>query len=174
MALCVTTFTRPSVPLVQGGAISRSEMSVQALANHLTLGALLDELRSLAGTYELLDHWQQGEFHHDTVVRVDATRAQLPGSILVIATNCNGGVKEVFCFAERPDRYALWHRRCPDNPEFSGELPAVLDVCTTLHWFDPCNLLTSEARSEIRAEFRERQAGGGWVMKCGAAKCEKD
>jgi hypothetical protein len=133
------------------------------------LGALLDELRAVAGGYELLEHWQQGEFHHDTVIRVDAVRAGLPGPILVIATNCNGGVKELLCFAERPARSALWHRRCPDNPEFSGELPEPLDLATTLHWFEPCNLLNSEARSEIRPEFRERQTGGGWVMKktCG-------
>lgn len=150
-------------------------MSVQDLAKQLTLGALLDELRRLAGRYELLDHWQQGEFHHDTVVRVDPVKAEVPGAILVIATNCNGGVKEVFCFAERPDRYALWHRRCPSNPEFSGELTTVLDVSTTVHWFDPCDLLSDRARSEIRPEFRERQTGGGWVMKsCSTTKCSSE
>ena len=69
-------------------------------------------------------------------------------------------------------RYALWHHRCPSNPEFSGELTAVLDVSTTVHWFDPCALLSDHARSEIRPEFRERQAGGGWVMKsCSTTKC---
>ena len=140
-------------------------MSVQHLANQLTLGALLDELRRLAGRYELLDHWQQGEFHHDTVVRVDHVKADLPGPILVIATNCNAGVKEVLCFAELPDRNALWHQRCPNNSEFSGELPTVLEGLTTVHWFDPCDLLGDHARSELRPEFRERQAGGGWVMK---------
>jgi hypothetical protein len=140
-------------------------MSVRELAEQLTLGALLDTLRQRAGRYELLDHWQQGEFHHDTLVSVDHEKAGLPGPILVVATNCNGGVKEVLCFGERPDRYALWHRRCPANPEFSGELPPVLDTSTTVHWFDPCNLLTDQARSELRAEFRDRQVGGGWVMK---------
>jgi len=107
--------------------VCNGSMTLQELANQLTLGGLLDELRRIAGRYELLDHWQQGEFHHDTVIRIDPTRAGLPGSILVVATNCNGGVKEVLCFAERPDRYALWHHRCPDNPEFTGALPPILD-----------------------------------------------
>lgn len=140
-------------------------MNFETLGRHLTLGALLDDLRRQAGGYTLLDHWQQGEFHHDTLLRVDAVRAGLPGSILVVATNCNGGVKEVLCFAERPDRYALWHQRCPSNPEFSGELPPILASTRTLHWFDPCGLLQADARSEYRAEFRERQLGGGWTMK---------
>jgi hypothetical protein len=147
-------------------------MSIQYLADQLTLGALLDELRRIAGRYELVDHWQQGEFHHDTVLRVDPERARIPGSILIVATNCNGGVKEVLCFDELPDRYALWHRRCPDNPEFVGDLPEVLASSRTLHWFDPCDLLKPDARSEYRSEFRQRQPGGGWTMKsCGVASC---
>jgi hypothetical protein len=139
-------------------------MTVQSLAAHLTLGSLLEEIRLVAGSYELLDHWQQGEFHHDTIVGVDAEQLGLPGPILVVATNCNGGVKEVLCFAQRPDRYALWHHRCPQNPEFSGELPEILARSQTVHWFDPCNLLTCDARSEYRSEFRERQVGGGWKL----------
>ena len=149
-------------------------MTVQRLAEQLTLGGVLDALRERAGGYELIAHWQQGEFHHDTVVRVDAARAALPGPILVVATNCNGGVKEVLCFRELPDRYALWHQRCPDNPEFSGELPGLLASSRTVHWFDPCELLKPDARSEYRAELRERQQGGGWTMKrCGAAACDR-
>jgi hypothetical protein len=148
-------------------------MSVQYLTDQLTLGAMLDELRRTAGAYELLDHWQQGEFHHDTVLRVDARRAGLPGSILVVATNCNGGVKEVLCFDEIPDRSALWHHRCPTNREFSGELPSVFASSKTLHWFDPCDLLKPDARSEYRPEFRKRQEGGGWTMKsCGIDRGE--
>jgi hypothetical protein len=147
-------------------------MTVQQLANQLTLGGLLDELRRLAGRYELVDHWQQGEFHHDTVLCVDAERAGLPGSLLVVATNCNGGVKEVLCFAERPDRDALWHRRCPENPAFTGDLPELLASTKTQHWFDPCELLKPDARSEYRSEFREAQVGGGWKLKaCAAAGC---
>jgi hypothetical protein len=143
-------------------------VTVQHLADQLTLGALLDELRRRASPYELLDHWQQGEFHHDTVLRVDAQRAGVPGPILIVATNCNGGVKEVLCFGEVPDRFALWHHRCPDVAEFSGELPDVLASSRTVHWFDPSELLHPDARSEYRPEFRERQTGGGWTMKaCG-------
>lgn len=145
-------------------------MDVQTLADRLTLGGLLDEVRRHAGGYELLDHWQQGEFHHDTIIRVDAARTGLPGSVLVVATNCNGGVKEVLCFAECPERYALWHYRCPANPEFQGRLPEVLAASRTQHWFDPCDLLKDDARSEFRAEFRERQLGGGWQMRqCGTS-----
>ena len=64
-----------------------------------------------------------------------------------------------------PDRMALWHSRCPENPEFGGAIPPILAAARTLHWFDPCNLLTSDARSELRPEFRERQTGGGWTAK---------
>jgi hypothetical protein len=38
----------------------------------------------------------------------------------------------------------------------------VLARATTEHWFDPALLLASDARSEIRAEHRRRQHGGGW------------
>jgi len=144
-------------------------MDVQTLADRLTLGGLLDEVRRVGGSYELVDHWQQGEFHHDTVIRVDAARLGLPGPVLVIATNCNGGVKEVLCFAELPERYALWHYRCPENPEFRGALPEIRAASRTQHWFDPCDLLNDDARSEYRPEFRERQVGGGWKMRACAA-----
>ncbi|HKU41891.1 MAG TPA: hypothetical protein VJR89_27225 [Polyangiales bacterium] len=141
-------------------------MAVRHLADQLTLGGLLEELRRLAGKYELIDHWQQGEFHHDTVLRVNAERADVPGPILVVATNCNGGVKEVLCFDAVPNRLALWRARCPDNPEFAaGEHLEPLASSRTLHWFDPCDLLKPDARSEYREEFRERQHGGGWQMK---------
>ena len=83
----------------------------------------------------------------------------------MISTNCNGGVKEVLCFAEVPSLAALWHVRCPDNPEFAGVLPPLLAGVKTAHWFDPCELLTDDARSEYRPEHRERQCGGGWLPK---------
>jgi hypothetical protein len=35
-------------------------VTVQHLADQLTLGAVLDELRRTARRYELVDHWQQG------------------------------------------------------------------------------------------------------------------
>jgi hypothetical protein len=132
--------------------------TVSELATSLMLGELLSRVRQRWGSYELLDHWQQGEFHHDTVVRV-------PDGVLVVATNCNGGVKEVLAFSDVPVRSALWHFRCPQNPEFMGDLPPVLGQAMTLHWFDPCELLRPDARSELRDEFRDRQCGGGWVMR---------
>lgn len=138
--------------------------SLQNLAETLVLGALLEEVRARFGRYELLDHWQQGEFHHDVVVRVPDAGAAIPGAVLVIATNCNGGVKEVLAFDEVPDRWALWHWRCPQVDDFAGDLAPIRGRAVTHHWFDPCDLLRSDARSELREEFRERQQGGGWKM----------
>jgi hypothetical protein len=135
----------------------------ERLASTLTLGSLLDAVRELCGSYELIDHWQQGEFHHDVVLRVDgAGAAALPGPVLIVATNCNGGVKELLCFDRPPARWALWHRRCPRNGEFEGFCPEPLAAARTVHWFDPCELLTPEARSELRPECRQRERGGGW------------
>jgi hypothetical protein len=138
----------------------RMETVVRELADTLVLGALLEEVRARFERYELLEHWQQGEFHHDVVVRV-AT------GVFVVATNCNGGVKEVLAFATVPDRWALWHWRCPLVNDFAGDLPPLLGRAVTTHWFDPCDLLAADARSELREEFRERQLGGGWKMGSG-------
>jgi hypothetical protein len=138
---------------------------VQKLASQCVLGALLESVRLNWGSFDLLAHHQQGEFHHDVVVRVPNAKPQLPGQYLVISTNCNGGVKEVLCFDEPVDPLALWHFRCPENAEFSGTLPALLASARTEHWFDPCELLAANARSELRPEFRDRQAGGGWCKK---------
>lgn len=134
---------------------------VADLAEALELGALLELVRQRSGGYLLLDHWKQGEFHHDVVLRVEGRE----NYVLVVATNCNGGVKEVSCFDEVPERSALWHDRCPESPEFSGELPKLLARARTAHWFDPAELLVADARSEYRTEFRERQSGGGWQPK---------
>jgi hypothetical protein len=131
------------------------------LAASLVLGHLLERLDRVHGGYELVAHWKQGEFHHDVVLRVQEPRS-LPGAVLVVATNCNGGVKEVLVFAEVPDRYALWHARCPSNPEFAGDPPRALAASRTVHWFDPCELLVEDARSELRPEHRKRQRGGGF------------
>ena len=139
-------------------------MSVEAIAQNLGLGALLSELQSTFGGYEILDHWQRGEFHHDLLLRVEPA-GRLPGPVLVVATNCNGGVKEVLCLASAPEEEALCHFRCPASPEFSGTIPPLLGQARTVHWFDPCALLAPDARSEYRPEFRERQPGGGWQMK---------
>jgi hypothetical protein len=154
------------------------ERIVQELADTLVLGSLLSEVRDSLGSYELVAHWKQGEFHHDVVIRladgVTAGGLVLEDHVLVVATNCNGGIKEVLCFAEVPPRYALWHWRCPHVSDFSGSLPPLLARAQTVHWFNPCDLLVDDARSELREEFRERQPGGGWQVSssCGAAKPE--
>lgn len=134
---------------------------VERLAQTMMLGALLEEVRRRHRTYDVLAHWQQGEFHHDVVLRVD-------GHVLVVATNCNGGVKEVLAFAEAPipvSRWALWHWRCPNVADFSGDLPPLLARATTTHYFDPCALLAENARSELRPEARRRMRGGGWERR---------
>ena len=135
------------------------------LSSALVLGSLLEDVRRRFGGYELVDHWQQGEFHHDVVLRVAGAKAAFGGDVLVVATNCNGGVKEVLAFREVPARQSLWHWRCPENPEFSGDLPHLLGAATTEHWFDPCELLAPDTRSEYRAEHRQRQCGGGWLPR---------
>ena len=136
---------------------------LEPLARRLVLGALLEDLTARFGGYELLDHWTQGEFHHDVVLRLPEPAARaLPGCILVVATNCNGGIKEVLCFTDVPDRRALWHHRCPSVLAFEGELGPVLARAITEHWFDPCELLAADARSELRPEHRRQQEGGGW------------
>jgi hypothetical protein len=136
-------------------------MLIAQLAECLDLGTLLETLREQHGGYTLLAHWQQGEFHHDVVLRLQE-RKGLRGDVLVVATNCNGGIKEVLSMADVPDRYGLWHLRCPDNPDFHGSTPAILDDARTAHWFDPCDLLADDARSEMRPGCRRRQLGGGW------------
>jgi hypothetical protein len=138
-------------------------MNVVDLASELVLGSVLSRLAE-SGGYDLVDHWQQGEFHHDVVLRV-ALDHGLPGPVLVVATNCNGGVKEVLSFADVPDRWALWHHRCPENPDFSGLPLVILDRAETLHHFDPCLLLLADARSELLPEHRERMRGGGWCKR---------
>ena len=130
---------------------------LQPLADLLVLGDVLFALER-AGGFELLAHWTQGEFHHDLVVRTNL----LDGAILIVATNCNGGIKEIIAFDEVPDRGALWNWRCPETG-FEGELGQVREVARTVHWFDPCELLQPDARSELLPEHRRRQDGGGWV-----------
>ena len=141
---------------------------LQQLADTLSLKGVLDGLKPFGWSH--VDQWAQGEFHHDVVVRVSTLPVELPGPVLVISTNCNGGVKEILCLAEVPDRWGLWHQRCPDNPEFAGPAPSILGTARTLHWFDPCDLLGPGTRSEFRAEFRRRQRGGGYVCIDSAAE----
>ena len=134
---------------------------VETLASTLTLGSLLELLHAHVGRFDLVAHHAQGEFHHDVILRVAQPPSLLPGPVLVVATNCNGGVKEVLCFADVPDPLALWHARCPEIAEFEGEIPPLLEEARTLHWFEPCELLSADARSELRPEHRTRQRGGG-------------
>lgn len=136
---------------------------LQALADLRLLGSVLDHARRHGG-YDLLFHHQQGEFHHDLLLRLLQGSA-LPGGYLLISTNCNGGVKEVLCFAEPITPSAVWHARCPDNPEFEGSLPTLLGRARTEHYFDPCELLAATARSELKPEHRARQPGGGWCKR---------
>jgi hypothetical protein len=137
---------------------------IEGLARALDLGSLLAEVNTRYGAYDLVAHWTQGEFHHDVVLRLpEVALRDLPGRVLVVATNCNGGVKEVLCFRDAPDRWALWHHRCPNVADFSGDLTAILARSVTEQWFDPCELLGSDARSELRPEFRRQQRGGGWA-----------
>jgi hypothetical protein len=145
--------------------VETGENLIEKLAATRVLGALLEAVREDWGSYDLLLHHQQGEFHHDVVVRLANAKPRLPGQYLVISTNCNGGVKEVLCFDEPVEPSALWHLRCPENTEFSGVLPALLASARTEHWFEPCELLAANARSELKPEFRDRQAGGGWCKK---------
>ena len=56
---------------------------------------------------------------------------------------------------ERRRQHALSH--LADAATHSGCARA-----TTEHWFDPCDLLRGDARSELREEYRRRQKGGGW------------
>lgn len=128
------------------------------LAKPLALGGFLDRVRDRFGPFELHAHWKQGEFHHDVVLRLQSDA--LP--VLVASTNCNGGIKELLALAAIPARFALWNARCPDNPEFDGELPTVLGRVRSVHWFDPCELLGADARSELLPRYRRRQRGGGW------------
>ena len=141
---------------------------VADLAATLVLGSALEAVRARWGAFELVDHWTQGEFHHDVVLRVSAAGSDLPGPILVVATNCNGGVKEVLCFKDVPERTSLWAMRCPNNSDFPAEPAVPLARSSTVHWFDPCELLTPHAHSELRPEHRERQPGGGWT--CSATR----
>ena len=134
---------------------------VHTLAATRGLGPFFATLRNREASYALHNHWKQGEFHHDLVLEV--ADPELPGPFLVVSTNCNGGIKAIDCFGERPTRGAIWAARCPDNEAFSGELPALLDRARTVHYFDPCEVLRPDARSELRPSQRKRQHGGGWL-----------
>ncbi|WP_437579692.1 hypothetical protein [Sorangium sp. So ce887] len=46
-------------------------------------------------------------------------------------------------------------------PELTGALPPIAAQARTWHYLDPCELLAADARSELRPELRERDAGDG-------------
>ncbi len=160
-------------------------MLLDDLAQNLVLGSLLEDIVRRFGTYELRAHWQQGEFHHDVVIELPYLPEGIPGKVLVVSTNCNGGVKELLVFDKMPDRRALWAERCNTNPPsiwrrivkmgaalygllMSKPKPLViLGSARTVHWFNPCELLGEDARSELKPEFRKRQDGGGWESTVG-------
>ena len=138
-----------------------AETTLEILAQFNAIGSLLRELSKWNARH--LRHWKQGEFHHDLVIGFDTRPDGLPGDVIVVSTNCNGGVKEILCLGEIPERWALWNYRCPENPDFEGEMPPVLECVRTAFWFNPCELLADDARSEYAAPYRRRQRGGGWV-----------
>ena len=90
------------------------------LTGSMVLAGVLGTLRSKFEGYTIVEHWKQGEFHHDLVLRVAEQKEDLPGDILVVSTNCNGGVKELLCFDRVPDRWALWHYPLPRYPGLRG------------------------------------------------------
>jgi len=87
------------------------------LAQSLLLGPLLGQLAE-SGGYELLEHWLQGEFHHDLLLRLPE-----PEGYLVVATNCNGGLKELLRFDREVERWALWHWRARTTPSSKASCP---------------------------------------------------
>ena len=136
---------------------------IDGLARCLTIGALLDVMTRRFGGYEVVAHWTLGELHHDIVVMLPASATvDLPGRVLVVSANGEGGIKEVLCFAEVPDRSALWHERCPEALEFSGELEPVLGRATTQHWFDPRELLKAAPRDAQPEPRRAPGKGAAW------------
>jgi hypothetical protein len=131
------------------------------LANFAALGELLSDVIRRHGGVELVEVWSQGEFHHDVVLRI-------PGAfVLVVATNCNGGVKELLAFDEVPARAALWKYR---SGEATAAAIGLRGTARTPEWFDPRELLGESARSDLRPEYRQRQEGGGWQLRTGAPR----
>jgi hypothetical protein len=95
--------------------------AIDALAQTLDLGSLLDEVTRRWGAYDLVAHWTQGEFHHDVVLRLgEGALADLPARVLVVATNCNGGVKEVLCFDDAPGPLGALAPPLPGRRGFRG------------------------------------------------------
>ena len=124
-----------------------------ALSRQLGLGSLLSELQARYGGTICSTSGRRASSTTILLLRLPEAWP-LPGEYVVVATNCNGGVKEVLCLARKPERSALWHHRCP-TIRFAGELPGARRGAHA-HWFDPCALLKDDARSEYREDARER------------------
>ncbi|MFN3199777.1 MAG: hypothetical protein ACE366_15345 [Bradymonadia bacterium] len=112
------------------------------LARRPSLKAILKALSTHCGhEARLVAHWQQGHLHHDMVFHVTPPHPGLPSDILVVSTDDRGMVKEMMSLASMPKRQALWHARCPNDPDFDGDLPQVLDEVKTMHWVDPKRII---------------------------------
>ena len=122
-------------------SLARMNSYVESLAAQLVLGDVLLELRRRHGEWDLVAHWEQGELHHDLVLRLPEDDDREHPAILVIATNATGGVKEVYAFDEAPERDALWHYRCPEMVPYAKSLPGLRACARTGHWSDPRTIL---------------------------------
>jgi hypothetical protein len=133
---------------------------IDGFAGCIVLRTLLDALTRRYGGYEIVAHWTRGDMHHDVVVMLpqEAVR-DLPGRVLVVATNGNALIKEVLCFAAVPDRDALWHHRCPEVMEFTGELAPILARATTEHWVEPGEVLRGVSPAGVDAPSTPRTWG---------------
>ena len=82
---------------------------------------------------------QQGEFHQDLVLSVKELHG-LPGPFSWSPPTAMPASRKPLCLDQVPTEGALWHSRCPDIVEFTGQMPTVLAVARTRHWFDPTSL----------------------------------
>ncbi len=120
---------------------------IDSLAQELLLGHLLQRLQDEFSDFELLAHWTKGEYHHDIVVKLGDQKS-LPGPVLVVSANCNGGIKELLCFDTAPSEEELWTLR--DENLATDELPAVLAAAKTIHWVDPIGLVRRPTMADMR------------------------
>ena len=85
----------------------------------------------------------------------------VPAPKLVVATNCNAGIKEVLWFGDAPERWALWGWRSPDNAELEGKLPRLAISWRKENCFNPCERLVDDSRCEFKPGCRKRWCGEG-------------
>jgi len=96
------------------------------VADALSLHEALAVLETHAPDHRLLEVWRDGEYHYDLVFAVS-------DFFLVVAANCNGGVKEALLLDARPGRDLI---RCVRR---DGPLRAltVLSHERTVHFVPP-------------------------------------